>query len=340
LNFYERGRLLASRGKYRQAIADFNEALGRGSAPADRPIAGAAHVARATSHFALGAYDDAIADFTLALQADENFYSAYFGRGLALMKQRKWHEATRDLDKATRFGTNTWEAHLALAIAWHALGRLEDAINHYNNTLDIRPACIPALYWLARVQSSSAIDKIRDGDAALRLAKKMCDLTASRDYRSLDVLGMSYASRGQFSEALSAATRASALCEDNALKNDIARRLELYRMGSAFREEPRLLHFEDMPHPAPLIGHLGLKLPPTATVIWIPNGARLKRPGVPDQHLPVRATLITLEWIDKSLVNPPHLQIVDTPKGSTIEFVGGRLESIKQPYLAVWTHPQ
>ena len=78
-----------------------------------------------------------------------------------------------------------------------------------------------------------------DPDQAVRLAKRACELTDGKSPSYLDTLAAAYAAAGRFDEAVATAekARAAALAGgQTASAKRIEARLELYRLGRAYRE--------------------------------------------------------------------------------------------------------
>lgn len=80
--------------QYCRAIQDYTAAIDLGYARA--------HLGRGIAHYAIGAYDDAIADLSLVLQRRSAEIEAYFYRGLAYRAQGLAEQARADFARAHR----------------------------------------------------------------------------------------------------------------------------------------------------------------------------------------------------------------------------------------------
>jgi tetratricopeptide (TPR) repeat protein len=164
-------------------------------------------------------------------------------------------------------------AHCNLGVALRGAGRLPEAIEHYQETLRLKPGHAETCHKLctALVESgrpSEAIkfakeaaqespndpeanrfvawlmathDSTQGGDPqqAVELAKRASLLTHHRDIGCLDTLAAAYASAGRFSEAVAMAKEAWQIARSagqNALAEEIHIRLQLYRDRKPYHE--------------------------------------------------------------------------------------------------------
>jgi hypothetical protein len=82
--------------------------------------------------------------------------------------------------------------------------------------------------------------ELRDGAAALRLARLACEATQYRNARLLDTLAAAHAEAGQFDQALAVARQAhevAASGRDKKLEQEIPRRMEAYKGHQPFRQD-------------------------------------------------------------------------------------------------------
>ncbi len=89
----ERGLLYERRGDHRRALADYEAAVTLAPGPA-------AFRNRADAHFALGDYEQAVADYSEAIAAQSDFLEAYAGRARAKLALERQAEAFADMQQA------------------------------------------------------------------------------------------------------------------------------------------------------------------------------------------------------------------------------------------------
>ncbi len=84
------------------------------------------------AHRELGFLDEAVQDFTEALERDPNIASGYMDRGYVLNDLRRPREASQDFAAAIKLRPNYPEAHLGLAMAYLQLHRGANALKEVN----------------------------------------------------------------------------------------------------------------------------------------------------------------------------------------------------------------
>jgi tetratricopeptide (TPR) repeat protein len=94
----ERGIENSQRGRYDQAIQDFNEALR--SKPNDPLLI----TYRGVVYYAKGQNDRALQDFNKALAINPNFGKAHYQKGMIYYHQEKFGQAAAELRKAKSLG--------------------------------------------------------------------------------------------------------------------------------------------------------------------------------------------------------------------------------------------
>ncbi|MBW1854712.1 MAG: glycosyltransferase family 39 protein, partial [Deltaproteobacteria bacterium] len=127
-------------------------------------------------------------------------------------------------------------AHYNLGLAYFKLGRLDEAIAEYKKALTINPNHAKAYNNLAWIYATSPNATIRNGDEAVALAIKACELTGFKEVKFLDTLAAAYAEQGNFKKAVEYQSRAINLSQDKA-KPALLKQLELYQSEQAYRSQ-------------------------------------------------------------------------------------------------------
>ena len=149
------------------------EATDLGRRIATSPNDAGLYVKRGRNLFLLGRFEDAVGDFTTALDLDDDADAAYFGRGMALGRmgeldrsiadlgvyiqrhpesslaytkrgvrhiwKRNFERARRDLEMAVSLDINNAEAHDDLGVALVQLGQIDKALEHFLRAKSIEP---------------------------------------------------------------------------------------------------------------------------------------------------------------------------------------------------------
>ncbi len=108
--------------------------------------------------------------------------------------------------------------------------RYADAVREYRAVMAAipSPAVLNNLAWLLATASD---DTIRDGEEAVRLAEKACEVTSRKAPRILGTLAAAYAEQGNFSQAVESAQQAiqQADASDTTLITDLRKRQQDYQ---------------------------------------------------------------------------------------------------------------
>jgi hypothetical protein len=201
--------------------------------------------------------DSAIANVNYAdvLAGMEEYLAAiaYYRRGLQLNPDDviAWHHLARiegilGQDEAAM--TSYWEtlrrdpsrrgAHLPFAHLLVKHSRPRDAIRVLENGARRTPGEYGIVHYLAELLASHPDDEVRDGDAAVRWARELVEVSGDDDPVALLILATALAEAGRFEEGLAAAGRARVLAEETAsqsLMREIDRRVGLLEAGKPVR---------------------------------------------------------------------------------------------------------
>lgn len=264
-----RGITLQMSGKNAQAVEQFQRALQRDSRFSR------AHSAMANALAALNKFDQAESHIRQAIALDPANPVYHFGLGEILLQRGKTTEAAASFqrvlasDKAhvramVRLGQIDLEAkqparaqtyfqqavaanprdiqaRVGLGLSLSAQGRGAEALAEFQSAAAVDGDSVYAAGNLAWLLATCPQDQVRNGPRAVELAAHACALTQNRLPEILDVQAAAYAEAGRFPEAVETATRAVALAEEQNKAQAAAvirQRLELYRRGKCFREEP------------------------------------------------------------------------------------------------------
>jgi len=221
----------------------------------------------------VGFWKNSVTLFSHTISVTKNNSSAYYGLGLAYLKQEDIDKAIYNFTKSLQISPNFPIAHSNLANAFFKKGDLNKAkqhyltvlklspehysaeynlgklflnqkkfkqsIYHFNKILTYKPDMIQALYNLSWIYSTCGNEKIRNGKLSLNIAEKLCKITGTNQPLSLDALAAAYAETNQFDRAVSTASKAyklALLYNINDLADDIKIRLKLYRNNIPYRQ--------------------------------------------------------------------------------------------------------
>lgn len=144
--------------------------VGRSRAGIELPAPAKAAFESGRANFLRGAYKQAVAEFTEALQLDPKHAGAHFARGLANHLNGRYREALADYTEAIRCRPNHADSYLLRGRVHQELGASVRALADYTEAIRLRPGDATAYIARGRVQhESGAYDRaLADLDEAIR----------------------------------------------------------------------------------------------------------------------------------------------------------------------------
>ena len=104
----------------------------------------------------------------------------------------------------------SWYPIYARGFAYEALSKRELAIQDFERVMRMDPTFHPAYNELAWLMATTETPPFRDGERALQLATKACEMTGWKNYKYLETLAAAYARTGDFKHATEWEQRAMA----------------------------------------------------------------------------------------------------------------------------------
>ena len=178
---YNRGIAHAGKNDFDNAIADYTIAIKL------RPDSDAPYYNRGIAYFNKGEFNDAITDYTTAIQINPRHASAYYNRGNAYFNKGEFDEAITDYARALRINPYHANAYNNSGSVYSRKGEFDLAIKNYNAAIELNPQLDLAYYnrgvvWLHQKEWEKA-------KTDLITAKKMgMDIIASfrNDYKNVE----------------------------------------------------------------------------------------------------------------------------------------------------------
>jgi Tfp pilus assembly protein PilF len=174
-----------------------------------------------------------------ALAVRPDYPEAQSAMGAALAMQGRVDDALPHFARAVALRPDYVDAWANYAEALASRGQFTDAVAAFRKVITLKADSPRALTLLSWILATSKSDGLRDGAAALDLARRAVELTGSRDPNALDSAAAALATLGRFSEADAAAARAADAARaagQGPLAQDIDRRRALYASGQPYRE--------------------------------------------------------------------------------------------------------
>jgi tetratricopeptide (TPR) repeat protein len=153
-------------------------------------------------------------------------------------RKNEFDRAIRDCDEAIRLDAKSDLAFLWRGWAWQQKRAYDQAEKDFEGAIRISAGAIPAMKSLAQLLATCPDSTVRNGQRALALARKVCELAKWSDAGAFEILAVAYAETGRFDQAIECEQRA--LADSDYIKKcgEAARnRLELFKQKKPYRSE-------------------------------------------------------------------------------------------------------
>jgi Flp pilus assembly protein TadD len=152
----------------------------------------------------------------------------YNNRGIAYGEKGQYDQAISDFNKAIEMNPAYGKAYTNRGIVYRLKGQYDRAISDFNKAIQISPLDAQAYNSLAWLFSTAKAPAFRNGEKAVTLARKACELSEWQNPEYLDTLAAAYARVGDFGNATRWEEKALQLFKEGK-KTEPQKRLNLYR---------------------------------------------------------------------------------------------------------------
>jgi len=228
---FQRGLARLDEEAWEPAVTDFSAVIEQ----ADSDYLADSHFNRGLAYEELGKLGAAISDFGEYIRLAPEDADGFKARGIVYVAEDKYEAAVEDLTEAIRLQPDYFAAWRGRAVAHTSMGNDNLAISDLNEAVRLEPDNSTAHELLAWLLATSADAEVRNGAAALRHARRACDLTRHADWSCLDTLAAAFAEAGEFDQAVKWAQEAvrHAPAEEQSGMED---RIKMYKNREPFRE--------------------------------------------------------------------------------------------------------
>ena len=179
-----------------------------------------------------------------ALSLNPKYAHAYNNRGVAWTTKGEYGKAIADYSQAVSLDPNYAYAYNNRGHAWENEGKYDEAVADYNEAIRLDPKYAEARDSLAWLCATCPNKKYRDGKRAVENATKAYQLDSGKSWSSIATLAAACAENGDFDKAKEWQAKAITLvATDKAAKDsdkqEMHNRLELYKQGKSYHEEPK-----------------------------------------------------------------------------------------------------
>jgi Flp pilus assembly protein TadD len=136
-------------------------------------------------------------------------------------------DAAIHFQKAVQYAPDNADYQCGLGEVLLAQGQVNEAIKRFEKALHLNHASKATLNNFAWLLATSPDGNIRNGERAVQLAERACELTNYKQTVFIGTLAAAYAEAGQFDDAIATAQKACALASEHGETDLLKRNQEL-----------------------------------------------------------------------------------------------------------------
>jgi tetratricopeptide (TPR) repeat protein len=194
--YLERGVFEYNMKKYDACLGDFKQAIDLGSRAA------VIHVCQGMIHLARKDPVKAKAEFESALQIDPKHADAYAGLASIFLERSQTSKALAVLDEAVRADPRSPDAFGNRAVVLLSRNEYKKALADLEDVIRLAPNSARAHRERAWILATCPDAKLRDGDQAVALATRACELTDWKEPYCLTTLAAACSEKAEFDSAV------------------------------------------------------------------------------------------------------------------------------------------
>jgi len=183
-------------------------------------------------------YDEALDWFRKAVESDGSYTEPYYFAARILKAKKQYDEALKNYDQAIKIDPNQDQLYLERGEVHRLKNSYHSAISDFTKAGEINPGNYKAYNLKAWILATCPIPKCRDGDKAIRLAKKAVEMSPTP--YNLDTLAAAYAEAGMFEKAVTTQEEAISILRQEGKPDEVIEgfkmRLVSYKEHKPWRE--------------------------------------------------------------------------------------------------------
>ncbi|NUM34940.1 MAG: tetratricopeptide repeat protein [Candidatus Brocadiae bacterium] len=150
-NYSALGDSLVMEEKYEQAYQEYSRAILRGGTEQLQAQQAYLLVKRAFVNKKLGNIDDAISDYTQAIEIKKDYVDAYIAKGMTLYECKKYAQALENFGEASRLKPDFPRIYVLSGAMNRILGNYEEALLQLDKAISLSPKYSQAFFTRAQV---------------------------------------------------------------------------------------------------------------------------------------------------------------------------------------------
>jgi len=189
-----------------------------------------------------GAYDQAIEDYGKVIELNPDWGLPYINRGISYLNRGDKSDIGRaitDCTKGIELEPEIPAGYICRGRAYTETKNNDGVLADYSRAIEINPKDAFSHNNLAWLLSTCPSEGRRDGERAIELARRACELTSWGNYAYIDTLAAAHAEAGNFGEAVKWQEKAGEMVKDRGFNQALGgcvERLELYRRQKPYRQ--------------------------------------------------------------------------------------------------------
>jgi len=196
-----------------------------------------AYIQRGIAYRSKSEFEKSIEDFDVALRIAPKHDFAFAQRGMTRRRLKRFDKAIEDYSEAIRLNPKHAVYRSIRARAWREKGDYEKTIEDETAAMKLEPGNPIFMNGYAWTLATCPVEKFRDGELALQLARKACEATGWKNGTFIDTYAAALAETGNFEEAVKQQIKANESFEAGSETHDSAvKRLESYMRGKPWRD--------------------------------------------------------------------------------------------------------
>lgn len=234
-----RAAVYMTQKKYELAIKDYDAAI------RIAPKGASLYQQRAVAWKMHGQLDRALQDFAKAIELNPEHLTALLGRGFVWFQLEQHEKAIEDFGKVIKLDPKAAVAYNNRGYNYQLLNKLQAAMADYDRAIEAAPEYSLAYQNKAWLLATAEDDKMRNGQTAVEMASKACELNEFKNVGDLRALAAAFAENRQYEEAIGWQEKVIGLAHDDD-KEFEQRVLKHYQDKKPYRESA----FADKGHEA------------------------------------------------------------------------------------------
>ena len=163
-----------------------------------------------------------------AIEIEPKSSRAHLRLGSLYLKRGQRKMALEHLQRAEELSPEDVSIVNNLGTLYDQMGQYQRAIEQFDRAIALMPGEAGSYNNLAWLRATCPDAQFRNGEQAIKLARKACELTGWNDFSTLDTLATAYAATGNWKEAMKWQEKAIEFSPPTQ-KNDLKRRLEAFK---------------------------------------------------------------------------------------------------------------